>query len=210
MTIGRRAGSVVAVAAALLAGHLLTNRVQLADEGNGPFVRRAAVGGTAHLAYADVRLTDVTPAKRLLGTSSDDLAVQASDVFVVAKLELTSTREPTLFSTFVLVDGDERVYLPSVKSGCPSSASTPTAITVHVMVCFDLPSDRLTGLSLRVARGSLAQDRLRRDDLAEFALGVTDETANAWAETEAAYLVVPESLDPQPLENAEITEDGES
>ena len=174
------------VATALVAGHLVSSRLAQDTGGNAPFVRGAAIGETAGLEYADVRLVEVRPAKRLLGPGSDARAVEASGVFVVAVLELTPTRAPAQFLGLFLVDDQDRLYRASIKSGCPTYPDAPTAVTVHTMACFDVPPDRLEGLRLRVARGSPDNDELRRDDLAEFDLELSASDEEEWAGTTAA------------------------
>lgn len=197
---GRRlVASAAAVAAALVVGHAITTRVAVGTE--DPFVRAVEVGETAHLVYADVTVTDVRPARRLLGSLSTDLPLEGSEVFVVALLELTATREPVRLETLTLVDDQDRLYRTSVKSGCTTLPPTsPTAVTTYVMACFDVPADRLAGLRLQAARGDVGDNSSRRDDVAEVDLGISGDDAEDWAATQDGYLVRDQSFVPFDLE----------
>jgi hypothetical protein len=201
----RLAGGLGALAVAMVLGHLVTTSVGADRE--DPFVRTGSVGDEVGLDYADVTVTEVAPAKRLLGALSTSRAVQASDVFVVALVAFTPTTEPSRLFTLALVDEQDRVYRVSGKAGCTETVRSPTAVTTYAMLCFDVPSDRLAGMRLRLARGGIGNNTSRRDDVAEIDLGIAPGDVDDWAGTDADYRVLSSSVDPLTLEPADIVED---
>lgn len=204
----RRAVGLASLAAALVLGHLVTT--YSGAKSDDPFIRSVQVGETAHLGYADLEVTRVAPAKRLVGPLSISTAVQASDVFVVAIVAFTPTTEPQQLLTTVLVDDQDRVYRVSGKAECATAPQASTAVTTYVMLCFDLPSDRLEGLHLQLARGDLDADGTRRDEVAAIDLEIDKDTADDWAATTDDYQVLSSSIDPLRLEEADIVEEPSS
>ena len=203
----RRSATAAVLVAALAAGHWLTTTFETGSGGDAPFVRTGAVGDLVSLEYADVRVRDVRPAQRLLGPYSTSTPTQASGVYVVAVVELTATRDRTFFGTTQLLDTEGRAYLRSGKSECSTNPVSLTGVTTYAMLCFEVPTDRLSGLRLQVARGGSLDDSLRRDDLAEVDLGVSPEDEDEWAATTAAYAAVTDSQEPFVPEPVEVDEE---
>ena len=85
--------SFASLVAALAAGHWLTTTFETGGSSDGSFVRTGAVGDLVQLEYADVRVRDVRPARRLLGSLSSSTPTQAAGVYVVVSVELTATRD---------------------------------------------------------------------------------------------------------------------
>jgi hypothetical protein len=203
----RRTTSAVAVVAALAAGHAVTSRVDVTQVDYPPFVRSAALGGVAHLSYADVEVTDVRPAQYLAPPFSDALVVEAAGVWVLVSMTGTATREPTLLLDARLEDARGRFYRSSTRSDCALLTHLHTGVPVHSVFCFDVPPGVLAGLHFVIARGSFDNDRLDGDDLADVDLGITRSEASGWARTTTAYGAETEDLEPIELQEISMNEE---
>jgi hypothetical protein len=202
---GQRTTAVVAVLAALAVGQVITSQVDVVGGDYSPYVRSGELGGSVRLSYAEVKVTDVRPARYLAPPVSTDLVRMAGDVFVVVMAELTATREPTMFTQGWLTDTQDRVYASSAKSECTPNPTGSTGVTTYTMFCFDVPAEVLAGLHFRVARGALDVGETRGDDLADIDLGISEADEAEWPEVEVAYGVEQSQI--EPFELREITLD---
>jgi hypothetical protein len=204
--VRRRLVQGIGVVVALVLGQLVTDRLDLDDREDPPFLRAAHVGDVAHLAYGDVEVTDVRPAQFVAPQMSDELARVAGGVFVLVSTKVTATREPTLFLTARLVDREGREYQTSRKSTCDPFPRGDTGLPSYTLLCFDVPVSALAGLHFQTGRGSPIDDSNRGDDMADVDLGISAADADDWAGTRATYLVESSSLEPFELQTVTLTE----
>jgi hypothetical protein len=195
--------AVVAVVAALAVGQVITSHVDVVGADYSPFVRTGDVGDVVRLSYADVKLTEVRPARYLAPPVSTELVRMAGGVFVVVLVEVTATRNPTMISQAWLTDDEQRIYRSSAKSECTPNPTASTGVTTYTMFCFDVPTDVLAGLHFRVARGELDTGQIGRDDLADIDLAISAKDEVDWADTDVVYGVEQSGVEPFKLQ--EIT-----
>lgn len=197
----RRATQVLAVLVAMALGHLITSQLDVgeAPAGAAPFHRSGSGDDVVRLAYADVRVDDLRSSQYLAPTISTDYIKGAGGVWIIVDLRLTASRAPVQWNGINLVDRGGRIYVPSLKSGCPPSVHTETGVPTYVMVCFDMPEDALEGLHVEVARGDLDVDGQRRDDVAVIDLDIDAERAKKLLAGDKVWQVHFE--DTQPIEH---------
>lgn len=172
-----------AVVAAMALGQLITEKLPDSVDPSAPFVRHGEVGETVELRYADVTVTGVRSAQRLLGTST----VLATGTFLIADVKYVGQRKFDVFEGFEVLDGEGRRYAMTTRGGaCPSSLSASTGVPSYAIICFDLPKRALKGARLVFSRdgyGVNGSDQ-RRDDLAEIDLGIDAKQAESlWSST---------------------------
>jgi len=203
--VRKRVASTVAILLALVAGHEISSRLELGLFAD-PFFTAGSAGKPVHLVYGDVEVTDVRPAKYVAPEISTELVKRAAGVFVMVSVEVTATREPTLFSAAYLVDEQGRQLRASNRSGCAISVRSPTGIPAYAVYCFDVPTDVLAGLRFHLGRGSLIYGTLQSDAVADIDLGISGADEKAWATTEDAVGAATSSDQPIELQTVTLTE----
>ena len=203
----RRTTTVVSLLAALTVGHLIASRTEPGISGD-PFVTSASEGHAARLAYGDVEVLDVTPAKYVVPQVSTELARMAGGVYLFVSVKATATREPTTFYGAYLVDESGRQYYASAKAECAQVLNGGTGVPAYAVYCFDVPPDRLEGLRLQMGRGSLTYGTFQGDDMADIDLGIAAADEQAWAKTDDAFLAESTSRSPIELESVTLKETG--
>ena len=203
----RRTTTVLSVLAAVTVGHLIASRAET-GLGDKPFVTSASEGRVAHLTYADVEVTDVTPARYVVPQVSTELARLAGGVYLFVSVKATATRETTTFYGAYLVDQSGRQYRASAKAECALTLESGPGIPAYAVYCFDVPTDRLAGLHLELGRGSLIYSTFQGDAIADIDLGITAADQRSWPKTDDAYLAEATSLAPIELESVTLTETG--
>lgn len=180
----RSAGVVVAVVAAMAVGRVITDQIPVGELATDPFVEEGSLGQPVELEYADVRVERVRSAPFIVPATDNDHVVRAGGVFLVVDLTLTVTTEPTTFTEKTLVDSDGQRYLESDRARCDASGLIPAGVPWTAMLCFDVPADRLRGMSLRVGRqgpDGIVEGTDRRDQVALIDLGIDADEAELLA-----------------------------
>ena len=203
MIARRTTTTIVSVIAALAVGYGITSRLDISDDELEPFLAAAAVDEVAHLPYGDVEVTDVRPARYVAPQVSTELARMAAGVFVLVSVKVTASREPTAFRAAYLVDAHGREYQASAKADCALSVESPTGIPAYALFCFDVPPEVLSGLRLRLARGSLIYFTVNGDAMADVDLGISAADEETWRKTEDAILA--ETTSDEPFELQKVT-----
>lgn len=202
----RRAIAVVFVVGAMAVGYLITDNVSLTQADPRPYVESGDVGDTVSMPYADVEVTDVRPAQYLGSDISSELAVMASGVWVVVSATATATREPVRLRSGWLEGADGLRYRASSRSRCATAVPTSTGVPLHSVWCFDVPTDALSGLHFRLARGDLrdpGDEEIDGDSIVDVDLDISPTDAREWAGTTDAYRAATYAYDP--IELVEIT-----
>jgi len=204
----RRTTTVVSILAALTVGHLVISRSQPAGDEDLPFLTSSSLGRVAHLGYADMEVTDVTPAEYVVPQVSTELARIASGVFVLVSVKVTATSEPTTLYGAYLLDDRDRQYRASDKAGCAGVVTSGTGVPVYAVYCFDVPTDRLAGLRLQIGRGSLTYSTFQGDAMADIDLRIRPSDETSWPKTEDAYLAESTSREPIELQSVTLEQTG--
>jgi hypothetical protein len=197
----------VSLLAALTVGHLIASHAEI-GLGNQPFITSASEGRVADLTYADVEVTDVTPARYVVPQVSTELARMAGGVYLLVSVKVTATREPTTFYGAYLVDHSGRQYHASAKAGCTILLKSGTGVPAYAVYCFDVPTDRLAGLRLQIGRGSLTYSTFQGDEIADLDLGISAADQQSWPKTDDAYLAETTSRAPIELETVTLKQTG--
>ena len=173
-------GAGAAVLAALAVGHVVVTVFPVDERVQAPFVRPATVGEPVELRYA--RLTAGEPdGSTVLDPEVGSLLVTPG-VWLTVPLTIEAAGQPRVLGFAELLGGDGRTY--TVFTGARSSFLPGTAqpgIPRYATLQVEVPADALPGARLRVG---LDWNDQRRDDVAEFDLGLTQADADAWAATD--------------------------
>lgn len=198
-----RTVTVVAVVAALAVGRALTSFADRGSTSFPPFEAYGEVGAPVELAYGEVTVTDVRPARYVAGLTSGDLSALAAGVWVLVSVEATASDEPLSLRTPVLRDTDGRVLRDATRSDCPQLLRLSTGVPTYGLFCFDVDPDDLAGLAFEVSRGAVdADESIRGDHVAVVDLGISEDDEEEWSATEAAYSPVQQQY--WPFELTEI------
>lgn len=171
----RRWVQALAVLAALVAGHFTVEfGDRVAEASAAPFVRSGTVGETVSLSYAQIWLREIRTTPELV---TYDSSTKAAGIYLVLDVAAKGVQETTSVGGIHLIDAEGNRYESEARHGCPRNVTTVVGGWTYTMLCFDVPSAALPGLHLSMARGDAETDSSRRDDLADFDLGIDDESA---------------------------------
>lgn len=167
--------------AALAVGAAIANwrpLQQSADERERPYVRTGTVGQQVSARVFDATLLAVRGAGKVRAAGK---VHDTGGVWIIVRVRVTATEEPTTVGYAALRDRRDRVYTATqrVSQEMHGGRTLQPAIPVDGELLFELPRDAATDLTLLLAGASLD---LRMDAVAEIALPHADAAAvDRWA-----------------------------